>query len=170
MPCYQFLAIEAFAARCEPAIECWILTGTGAAQYLRTQGVRRPKASAWLSSNEILASAAAASAINIWRVPISWNHHVSRSPVRVTMGTQMEVHATAIAEFWPVLSADGARVAFTPALYPTDAELRSGVPLLVADVRTGVAQTYVRIVFDPRTGLLTDKNCFWDFRCLPSPR
>jgi eukaryotic-like serine/threonine-protein kinase len=197
---------------------------TGALAYLRKQGLQSPKAAAWLPSNEILSSASAGNALNIWRIPVSRSLRVERRPVRVTIGTQRESHPSATRdnlvsyaaensateiwgldlrpgaagahhelvrlaggtgtnirpsisrdgntmayisnstggshvwissltrgidraltgasrpEYWPVLSRDGTKVAFTTWQYPTEAQSRAGLPLLIAEVRTGVPQ------------------------------
>ena len=66
---------------------------TGALANLTKLGFANLIAMAWLPSNEILCSASLGSAINIWRIPISQpGMKIDQRPVRVTMGTQAEVH------------------------------------------------------------------------------
>src|SRR5262249_35140725 len=52
-------------------------------------------------------------------------------------------------EHWAVLSPDGAKVAFNNSLYPNGEASRGGIPLLVAEVRTGAVQEACLNCFRP---------------------
>lgn len=58
----------------------------------------------------------------------------------VESGAEHVLTAGAGPEFWPVISPDGTRVAFTPTFSAQASALREGIPILIASVRTGVAE------------------------------
>ena len=65
--------------------------------------------------------------------PLVWIKNLVRGTDRALTGGSRPEH-------WPVVSPDGTKVAYTTIQNPTAAQLRAGVPLLVAEVRTGIPQ------------------------------
>ena len=67
----------------------------------------------------------------------------------LTRGAERALTGGSRPEYWPILSPDGTKVAFTTVQNPTAAAVHAGVPLLVAEIRTGVAQTVCPDCFRP---------------------